>query len=196
MNYRSNVMFVSVSLLVSPLALAVAAAGQEAGRPRGVIGLVRLLGDENIQQELNLTDKQTNEVMKVAEFLAQVRDGKAQSQAEGRLSASLAADQINRLRQIQWQRLDGYALLEPEVAAALEITAEQKKRLLDAQATNAAEHQKMLSFISRARFRSRQALEQFKAKYRGAANRRLRAVLTPEQAEAFDELLGERFESR
>ena len=155
--------------------------------------MVRQLSDKNVQRELDLTDKQMAEAKKVAELLAQVRDGKAQSQAERRLSASLTAKQFNRLKQIHWQRLDGYALLEREVSTSLKITEEQKRKLLDVRTVNTAEHKKMLDFISRARFRSREAIEQFKAKYRIAAIQRLRSVLTPKQVKAFEKLLGRRF---
>lgn len=196
MRRRNIIMIVSASVFVAPLLLTSTAAGQDAEPPRGIIGMVRQLSDANVQLELKLTEKQITEAKQVAELLAQVRDGKAQSQAERQVSASLTAEQFKRLTQIHWQSMDGYALVESEVSAALEITDQQKKKLFEAQTTNVAEHKEMLDFMSRARFRSREAMEQFKAKYRTAANQRLRSVLTPEQVAAFDEMLGERIESR
>ncbi len=179
MTFRSIAKILCASFLVSPLLLFAVATGQDAEPPRGVIGMVRQLNDKSVQRELKLTDKQMDEAKKIAELLAKIRDGKAQSQAKRQLTASLTAKQFNRLKQIHWQRLNGYALLEPEVSAALMITEEQKKELVGAQAMNVAEHNKMLDFLRRARFRSREALEQFKAKYRTAASQRLRSVLTP-----------------
>ena len=196
MIYRSIAKIVSPSVFFAPLLLSLAAAGQDAEPPRGIIGMVRQLSDKKVQQELELTEKQIDEARQVAELLAQVHDGKAQSQAERQVSASLTAEQFKRLKQIHWQSMDGYALLESEVSAALEITEQQRKKLIEAQTTNVAEHKKMLDFMSRARFRSREAIEQFKAKYRTAANQRLRSVLAPEQVKAFDKMLGERIESR
>ena len=48
----------------------------------------------------------------------------------------------------------------------------------------------MLDFMSRARFRSAEAVEEFKAKYRAAAKKRLLAILTPDQVVVLEKLLG------
>jgi hypothetical protein len=155
--------------------------------------MVKQLRDEKVQQELKLNEKQVEYANKVAELLSRIRDGKARDQAKKRLSASLTAGQLTRLKQIHWQHLGGYALLESEVSTAIGITKNQRKKLLAAEAENTSEHKKMVDFLRRARFRSREALEQFKAKYRSAANQRLRSILTREQLKSFEKLLGKPF---
>ena len=107
MTLYSIAKFVFATVLVSLFFLSAAPAEQRADLPRGVIGMVRLLSDTSVQRELDLTDKQMGEVKKVAMLLAQVRDGKAQSQAKTQLSESLSAEQLKRLKQIYWQRLGG-----------------------------------------------------------------------------------------
>jgi hypothetical protein len=190
MTFRSIATFVFATVLISRFFLSAAPAEQRADLPRGVIGMVQIVNDASVQRELDLTDKQMGEVKKVAMLLAQVRDGKAQSQAKTQLSESLSAEQLKRLKQIYWQRLGGYALLEPEVATLLKISEEQQKEFTVVQAINAAEHKKMLDFMSRARFRSAEAVEEFKAKYRTAAKQRLLAILTPDQVVVLEKLLG------
>ena len=190
MTFRSIATFVFATVLLSPFFLSAAPAEQRADLPRGVIGMVQIVNDASVQRDLDLTDKQMGEVKKVAMLLAQVRDGKAQSQAKTQLSESLSAEQLKRLKQIYWQRLGGYALLEPEVATLLKISEEQQKEFTVVQAINAAEHKKMLDFMSRARFRSAEAVEEFKAKYRTAATQRLLAILTPDQVVVLEKLLG------
>ncbi len=183
-------------LLVLPL-LSTAALAQQGKAPAGgVIGMVRLLGDVVVQKELGLSEKQLTDTQKVIQLLAQVRDGKAQSQAKSTLSASLSDEQYKRLKQLHWQRLGANALLEPEVSKTLEISDEQKGQLAAAQTKNNAEHQKMRDFMSRARFRSAEAVVQFKSKYRIAAEQRLHAVLTPAQVKELDSLLGEQLEEK
>ena len=190
MTFRSIATFVFATVLISRFFLSAAPAEQRADLPRGVIGMVRLLSDTSVQRELDLTDKQMGEVKKVAMLLAQVRDGKAQSQAKTQLSELLSAEQLERLKQIYWQRLGGYALLEPEVATLLKISEEQRKEFTIVQEINAAEHKKMLDFMSRARFRSPEAAEEFKAKYRTAAKKRLLAILTSDQVVILAKLVG------
>ncbi len=181
-------------LLVLPLISTAAFAQRGESSSGGVIGMVRLLQDEAVQNELGLSEKQLTAVQKVVQLLAQVRDGKAQSQAQSTLSASLSGEQYKRLKQLHWQRMGGYAILEPEVSKTLEISEEQRKQLAAAQTKNRAEHQKMRDFMSRARFRSAEAVEQYKSKFRTAANQRLRAILTPSQIKELDRLLGKQLE--
>ena len=162
--------------------------------PRGVLGWARVLNQAAVQKELKLSAEQLKVVEGASDLLDRIRDGKAQSIAEKQLTQSLTAQQLTRLKQIHWQRLGGEVLYEREVSLALMITVEQKKQLAAARAINVAEHKKMLNFLARARFASKQALEAYKNKYRVAANKRLIAVLTPEQKKTLDQLLGMRFD--
>lgn len=190
MNHQSG--FISLVAVTAGLLCASAAADED--NFRGTIGLSRLLGEDAVRKHLRLSDAQSELAMSVAEDLNKVRDGKAQSQAKGKIQRGLSETQWKRLKQIQWQLLGGEALFDQELSGFLDVTDAQKKLLSAARATNAAEHKKMLNFMSRARFRSRQAMEDYKAKFRDAGNKRLMDVLTQKQRDALQTRLGALFE--
>jgi len=161
---------------------------------RGTPGLIKQLSNDAVQKELDLTEKQIAVANEAADLLSRIRDGKAQHMAHESVTKALSESQLKRLKQIHWQRLGGSAILERGVAETLELSDEQRKKLAVAQELNRVENKKMLDFMSRARFRSREAMEEYKAKYRNAANERLLSVLTEKQEAKLTEMLGEEFE--
>lgn len=160
---------------------------------RGTPQLVKHLSDEAVQKELELTEKQIVVANNAAELLSRIRDGKAQQMALESVQEVLSESQLQRLKQIYWQRLGGAAILEQDVAKTLGLSADQQKKLAVVQEKNRAEHEKMRDFMRRARFRSAAAMEAYKAKYRDAASERLLAVLTETQSKKLTDLLGEKF---
>ena len=84
----------------------------------------------------------------------------------------------------------GSAIFEPKVSKALDLTTDQRDRLNDANEVNAAEYEKMLDFLVRARFGSKEAMEAYKKKFRTAASERLLAILTPSQRKRLDQMFG------
>ena len=159
----------------------------------GITGLVRVLGDSTVQSELSLDKNQERLAKELVELLRRVRDGKAQSIAKDKITKSLSDEQFERLEQVHWQRLGGRAILEPKVRDRLGIDEGQKKKLDDAKAINTVQHAKMLDFLRRARFRSREAMEKYKQGYRDAADKRLLGVWTEKQRAQLKRLLGKPF---
>jgi hypothetical protein len=182
-----------VKLLYSTVCLSLLITFQQASAddsslPSGAAGFVQVLGDEAAQTVLKLNDEQKAAVQRAAELLKQVRDGKAQFMAVEMIRESLTADQFKAAMQLFWKRLGTKALFEPQVRKRLEITAEQSDKLSEAQAVNEKEHLEMVDFMRRARFRSAEAMAEYKKKYSDAADERLVAVLADKQREMFKTL--------
>jgi hypothetical protein len=161
--------------------------------PGGVLGLVRVLSDDAVKSELMLDKDQVVVAVELADLLGRVRDGKAQAMASERLKKSLSEEQLERLEQIHWQRLGARAIHERKVRQGLGLTDEQQKKLQEVKALNDAEHRKMLDFLRRARFRSREAMEKYKQEYLDAATGRLLGILTVAQREKLKEMAGKPF---
>jgi hypothetical protein len=140
-----------------------------------------------------LDEDQVGVAVELADLLGQVRDGKAQAMASERLKKSLSEEQLARLEQIHWQRLGARAIHESKVRQGLDLTDEQQKKLQEVKALNDAEHRKMLDFLRRARFRSREAMEKYKQEYLDAATGRLLGILTVAQREKLKEMAGKPF---
>lgn len=116
-----------------------------------VYGLATLITQPGVQKELKLTEKQADQAKKIAQAvtakyqdeLAQVKalQGAERFKKEGELSKKIAAEsntalagvlsgeQFKRLKQIRTQQRGIYAFSEPDVAAALNLSKDQTKKL-------------------------------------------------------------------
>lgn len=179
------------------------------GRGRGLIGL---LGQEDVQAELKLTAEQIAELEPLQESIQadspnltelreKLQDASEDEQATIReemraaqqliaektlagLAALLDEGQLTRLKQIDWQRQGAAALASADVAAALQLSDEQKTQL---QTISEARQVAMreLGF---------QAPAEQRAELTATYNAQFLAVLTDEQKQAWEALLGPAFE--
>jgi hypothetical protein len=148
-------------------------------------GWAGLLQERAVQQELKLSDDQVAEFKKLIGKLS----GNP-GEVESEIRKQVMGEQLARIEQLNWQREGGYALFDVKVAKALSLTEEQQERLTVAAGLNAIEHKKMRDFMARARFRSREAMEQYVDRYRKPANERLLGVLTKDQRSKLTTMLG------
>ena len=114
--------------------------------------------------------------------------------ARQQLNSVLTPKQFERLRQIQYWRLGMNSVLEDDVAAKLKITNSQRRRigvlLAEAQQALAAIEQQAGDGQPRERLEKKYADEQ------ASGQKKVLAVLKPEQQAAFKELLGEPFDAK
>jgi serine/threonine protein kinase len=119
-------------------------ASEECGQ---VMFLTSLLRSQDVQKHLNFTEDQTKKAYKLAERLGQTfwksfnsfrqlspQERQKQFQemtqtARKALAALLTSDQVKRLVQISLQQRGTQALSDPEVARALGLTDEQKRKI-------------------------------------------------------------------
>src|SRR5262249_9382357 len=135
--------------LAATLLPAQAGSAQEAPAPGTPLALVVR---EKVQQELKLSDEQ---VKAVGALGAEVKKGKVEASAvRARLQKALKPGQLTRLEQISYQVRGGAALLDAEVAAALDLTKKQKADVAEHKAD--ADRQ-LRMFLAVARFRNAQA---------------------------------------
>lgn len=176
-------------LLWIALVLAVPAASSAAVRdpygPRGA--WTALVKRADVRKVLGLTPRQR----KTLGALSPARDDNRQA-----ISRALKAGQLSKLKRRSWREQGGYALFDPELAKQLKITDEQQIRLEAAAAVNLAEYRKLKNFLTRARFRSKQAMEKYIAGYRNAADKRLLAVLTAAQTKMLRSIVGRARDTR
>jgi hypothetical protein len=176
---------------------------RSAGRPRFLAenSLLRLLHDEAIQKELQLSEAQRSTLDQLAAARQAVRQGAERFGADewaARVQELLAQEkevvdnlepaQSRRLQQIAWQQRGPMVFIDPDMIDALQLSPEQRERMwLILQEAEKARN-------GPPRFRgfgpdpARRAEE--------AANRtraRMLAVLTPEQAARWKEMIGEPF---
>ncbi len=179
------------------------------GRGRGLIGL---LGQEDVQAELKLTAEQIAELEPLQESIQadspnltelreKLQEASEEEQAAIReemrsaqqliaektlagLSALLDETQLTRLKQIDWQRQGPVALATADVTAALQLSDEQKTQLQTiSEARQAAMRE--LGF---------QAPAEQRAELTATFNAQFLDVLTDEQKQAWEALLGPAFE--
>ena len=137
--------FCHLPALCLPLLLAASALAQS------VYGLATLVSQPGVQKELKLTEKQADQAKKVAQAVtAKYQDElnqlktlqgaelfkkqgeltkKIAEESNTALSGVLSAAQFQRLKQIRTQQRGIYAFSEPDVAAALNLSKDQTKKL-------------------------------------------------------------------
>jgi hypothetical protein len=198
--------FLSLSLVAL---LTSTAAAQGRGRMGGSLGF--LLGNESVQKELKLDDKQVEKARECSEKAREEMQEKAQGLQDlepeerrakfmeiGRtVNAStlkaagefLKPEQITRLKQIANQQRGAQAFADPEVAKKLNLTDEQKK---DIQTINTESMEEM-----RGIFQDTQDQDERRQKMTDLRKKTLEkavAKLNDEQQKSWKELLGTPFE--
>jgi hypothetical protein len=172
--------------------------GGPGGGPGGPGGFTRspmmLLGQESVQKELQMT---TQQVQALTTIFEQQRTAMTQAfqldreergtrmqeigkQAETQVAQVLNPQQQQRLTQISLQQQGTRVLDRPEVAQELGLTPEQLKQIQEIQAANTEEMNELF----------RKQMEQL----RKAAEKKVTAVLTPQQLEKWNTARGEPFE--
>lgn len=197
--------------LVATLALAVGATetaqARQPGGGRGG-GEIRayvpdptyLLARKSVQGELKLSEKQIKKVEELAAKRDEIRrafrdlyQNERMKKTEELTAANqkavadiLKPEQAKRLKQITLQQRGAYALYDPEVASALKLTDEQKRKLRDIPIKAFEE------FRGRERDRSEEMRKKREELYKSIKEKQM-GVLTDEQKAKLKELAGEPF---
>lgn len=190
-----------ITLVVAILAVALRPAlAQERQRPRGGFGggLIFLLGQKSVQEELKLSGEQIKQVQELAEkqranrpnFQGLDREEIQKKMAELRkaeneaLAKILKPEQLKRVKQISVQQQGVRAVFNEDVAKALKITDEQKDKFREIQ-RHAFEEMQGLGRDEEG-FKKRQEIMK-------ATNEKMMGVLTAEQKAKLKEMQGKPF---
>jgi Spy/CpxP family protein refolding chaperone len=192
---------IPLAAVLAVVALAVPATWAQ-GRRGGGGGMLFLLSQKSVQEELKLSDDQVKkftdlgekareEFGKLRDLSREDRQKKAEELSKANdkaIAETLKADQLKRLKQIHWQQQGARAFSDPEVATALNFTAEQKDKLKAVQ-EEAQKEMRALRENGGNRDEARKKSEEI----RKASNDKQMAILTDEQKAKWKELLGEPF---
>lgn len=190
------------SALVATTSVSAQAPGGRGGDGPGRGGMLMLLNQKSVQDELKLSAEQTTKVeaatKKQRENAAGLRNADQQERrqkmeelvkdAEKQVAEILDAGQLKRLKQITWQQQGPQAIESHEVAAALHLTDEQKtkaKSILE-------ESRKEMRALYGDGANQGEARTKAEA-IRKATGEKLAALLTEEQTAKWKELLGDPF---
>lgn len=219
--------FVCFGILLSAITIAPASAQQQEGnRQRGGFGGrgfggggfsdTALLGNEQVQKELELVEDQISKISKIREEsrskFAQFPEGlREMSQADRekatadmqaknepvmkemrtKINEVLLPDQRDRLKELAIQAQGTGALNNPEVAEALKITDEQKKKLETIREEAGTKMREAFSGFQPGQGPSEEARTKMQ-EIRKESNEKTLAVLTTEQAAQFEKMKGEK----
>lgn len=188
-----------VAMAVSP-ALAQQRQRQPGGRFGGGFGggVVYLLTQKSVQDELKLSEEQVKQVKEFQEkqradrpnFQGLEREEIQKKLAERRKAESeaiakiLKPEQVKRARQIALQQQGARALNNEEVAKALNVTDEQKEKIRDIQ-RKSFEEMRGIGRGEEARTKIQELVK--------ATNEKVLGVLTAEQKTKFKEMQGKPF---
>ncbi len=186
MRIFSHVLVVTIILLVhGGTAMAVfleaPAAENEQHNPFGLPGeWSSILRQETVLKDLKLTTKQAESIQTILNDASLT-----QEQIRKKVAGTLSAEQATRLKKISRKISGGFALFEPDVALALGLTPQQQKKLSE---ISEKAYGDMKNFMSRARFRSKDAVDKYIMSCRDQASELLLAELTSQQRKKFDDL--------
>jgi hypothetical protein len=138
-----------------------------------------------VQKELGLSEDQAREVKRL--YADAVKDPRAAGTALKELGKALSPGQLKRLRQISYQVRGGAAVGDAEVQRELKLTARQKEEVGKVWKEEEAG---LDAFLSRARFRSREARDAYVLKHRREAGERMLKALTETQRKRFKDMQG------
>jgi Spy/CpxP family protein refolding chaperone len=187
---------VCVLALASAMLVAIVAQAQEApqgGRQRrpaggrqgqGMIGPAMLLRIEKVQEDLKLTAEQKEKLQGLARG----------PEAEKQVAEILTPEQTKRLHQIRLQVAGPAALGDPEVVKALEITEEQQAKLREVQQQARASMMGGPQGGGELTPEQRQEMRTKREQARKELQAKLLEVLTPQQREKFEKMLGPKVE--
>jgi Spy/CpxP family protein refolding chaperone len=170
-----------------------------------------LLRQESVQKELKLTPEQITKVddlsEKMHEKFGQVPIGgseeerekqlkelreehqKVRAENEKELAKILKPEQLKRLKQISYQRQGGKAFTDPEVAKAIQLTGDQKKRICAIQEETGKQVHELLQPGSPPDEETRQKMTELQK----AGTAKILKLLTGAQKAKWKELQGEPF---
>ena len=115
----------------------------------------------------------------------------ARDRLASRAEQLLGADRFARLKRLSWRILDGTALVDDEVAALLQLTPSQRTAIAAAAQQAEDDNQRVLrsmSHVRQARLASHQPIEDAGRAAAQDSDARLRALLTPQQREQFEQI--------
>ena len=149
----------ALSIVLALMGMTVATAGERAQAaaaaadlPGGRGGMAMMLRMKPVQEELKLSADQTEAVTKIAEeagaamreSFGNLRDAspeerraagekmaKQMAETDKKVAEVLKPEQSARLKELSVQMRGTFALMDPEVATALKLTDDQKKKLAD-----------------------------------------------------------------
>lgn len=114
---------------------------------------------------------------------------------QAKVDKVLNAKQLTRLRELSVQRREGEALEDDEVAEALKLSSEQKKKIVALREETDEKQQELIKSITSGEGGGdRGALREKIMGLRKELGDKTLAVLTPEQRESFEKMKGAKFE--
>jgi hypothetical protein len=184
--------------LVEPVGDGFAAAGEP----------VTLAVEPNVQRWLAMSPEEAGEARRIAEAYRSAVSAayttgewrpphrhpgaqRARVAADAALAALLGEARGRRLERLSRRVRGADALLDPEVAASLGLSPEQRQALLAAMDENESARRRLFAEIAPARLHTEADLQERGARYEEAGAERLLALLTPDQREAFETLRSE-----
>ncbi len=195
--------FMQFALAAAVVVMACGAAMAQQQRQRGGFGggAIFLLGQKSVQEELKLSEDQVQKVKELSdkqrESFQGLRDlsqedrrAKMQEMAKANdkaLAEILKPGQLKRVKQISLQQQGAFALVNPEVAKALNISEEQKDKIREIQTKARDESQGLGRDEEGAKKRQ---------EIRKATNEKVMGVLTAEQKAKLKEMQGKPFEGK
>jgi Spy/CpxP family protein refolding chaperone len=172
----------------------------ERGRGGFGQGLLALVSQKSVQEELKLTDDQVKSIAPLAEKQRESFRGMRDATAEERqkrqeqgtanekaLTELLQPEQLKRLKQISLQQQGVVAAARPEMAESLKLTSEQQEKIRAIQQGARDKMQEVMRDGNREEARGKLAA------LRESTNEKALAVLTEEQQTKWKELTGEKF---
>lgn len=219
---HKKVLFVLVAALAATAVAISTAQAQQRGRggPRGGSrsSILRLLGMEEVQKEIKLTDEETAKVKEVVDKLrgamreqygalesvedrAERREkmtklsDEFERKAREELRGVIPREKMMRVYQIRMQVQSAIeSLVNRFVAGRLELTDEQKAKLEEISKDLQAKQSELFGKMREAEGDQRSELFQKMRELRTQADAKALALLTDAQKKSFEEMKGEKFE--
>ncbi len=221
MSHKKALFVLVAALAATAVAISTAQAQERGrGRPRGGdrSSLLRLLGIEEVQKEIKLTEEETAKVKEVVDKLrGEMREEfsalqSVEDRAERREKMTKLGDELDkkarealhgviprekmmRLYQIRMQVQSAIeSLANRFVAGRLELTDEQKAKLEGISKDIQAKQSELFSKMREAEGDQRSEIFQKMRELRAQADEKALALLTDAQKKSFEEMKGEKFE--
>jgi hypothetical protein len=116
------------------------------------------------------------------------RAAPARTELAAQVAQLLGPERDAALRRLSWRVRDGFALVDDDVASALELTPEQRAAVADAARKAEQDNQAVLRTVTPRRLATHQPIEAAGREATSASSGRLRAILTPEQQSRFERM--------
>jgi hypothetical protein len=116
------------------------------------------------------------------------RAAPARTELAARVAQLLGPERDAALRRLSWRIRDGFALVDDDVASALELTPEQRAAVAEAARTAEHDNQAVLRSVAPRRLGTHQPIEDAGREATSTSSERLRAILTPEQQSRFERM--------